>query len=94
MLKYPIFNRKKVRAGLILLAVSLGAGLPGIAMIMDEVEIVGIGFSFIGLLLASGGFYILFHNISVKIDSICLVATVTLLGIPIRKREAEKSELN
>jgi len=63
-------------------------------MIMDEVEIVGIGFSFIGLLLASGGFYILFHNISVKIDSICLVATVTLLGIPIRKREAEKSELN
>ena len=94
VLKYPIFSRRKARAGLMLLAVGLGAGLPGIAMLMDEAEIVGIGFFFVGLLFMLGGFYILFHNISVKIDSMRLKATRTLLGIPIHTREAAKHEID
>jgi hypothetical protein len=94
VLEYAIFNPRKVRAGLILMAVGLGASLPGIAILMDEVSIVGIMFSLVGLLFGSCGFYILFHKMAVKVSSIRLRATTTLLGIPIRTREAARSEID
>jgi hypothetical protein len=94
ILKYRMFNWKKARAGLVLFAVGLGTLLPGIALLMDEVNIVGISFSFVGVPFALGGFYALFHTMSVKIDSAGLRATLKLLGIPIRTRVAKKSEID
>jgi len=94
VLKYAIFNRRKVRAGLILTAVGLGASMPGIAILMDEINIVGITFSLLGLLFGSCGFYILFHKMTVKVNSMQLRATTTLLGIPIRTREVARNEID
>jgi len=93
VVKYAIFNRRKVRAGSILLAIGLGTGLPGIAILMDELNVIGFAFFFVGLLFAPGGFYVLFHRMTVKIDNIRLRTTLKFLGIPIRVREAAKDEI-
>ncbi len=93
VLKYPIFHREKAKGGAILLAVGLGCTLPGIAILMDEVNVVGIGFLIIGMLFAPGGFYLLFHNLTVKMNVVRLQATLKLFGIPIRRREAARNDV-
>jgi len=93
ILRCATYHRKKVRGGLILLAVGLGCGLPGIAMLMDNTIGLGLIFSILGGLFFIAGFYGLFHSISAKLGTAGLEATLRILGIPIRRRKAAKADI-
>lgn len=92
-LKYAMFYRKKLTAGLILLSIGLGCGLPGIAILLDELNGVGMAFSLVGLVFFLIGFYVLFHHLAVRLNSEGLQTTVKILGIAIRRKNVSRDDI-
>ena len=98
ILKYPMFDREKTTAGAVLLAVGLGLSLPGAGMLVGEEKLAGIGLLILGLPLSLASAHLLFRSLivkylTVKMNGFRVQATLKVLGIPIGRREAARSDV-